>query len=620
MVPASNNKSLKDGHLEHRTSLNPVHTTMGWFSVAISRLTDNQRGVALITVVLVALAVSSVAIAASMMTMSGTMVRRYSERNSMANHAALSGVERGLSALLADGTLYPTTGYTTLEDSVAVLDAVGSPIPGIWRSIYLGPSSDPSRGSIVSEVWTRGGVRAVRRMEVQASSFASYGYFVDNDILSSGFRLDENMFGPIHFNDDIVVWPPSGPDSATFWGKVTTTGTIINPGNGSFRRGYNLGASNVPLPTIDFVSLGTMGTNAGLFFSSTTPGGNSAPMRLEFIPVDMDGNPATTDDVEGFVRAYTTSDINPTDRPYVIAAVQGGSVLTTPNCGTYDGAFESAENGLLDSIVARAAIDSNRYRCYLGGDVTLSDSVFAPGIGPGAWIPVGTPVPGLGALRVAAVGFDDSGFLHPYTSAVNSTSTGVIYVDGDVAVSGVVAGRITVVAADDIIIVDDLVQYTDPGENACAADMLGLVAGDDIVVSDNTLNTPQRYAGSSSYHTMDDTKDEYVHAVLMALTEFRVHNPSSGPNATDNGGLGAEPCEGAPVGRGCLYLTGGILQRYRGLTGGGTGYLLRHSYNQCVLQGGPPQFPSTGSFSKRRVVEMDGATFDPVTWFASYQS
>ena len=175
MVPASNNKSLKDGHLEHRTSLNPVHTTMGWFSVAISRLTDNQRGVALITVVLVALAVSSVAIAASMMTMSGTMVRRYSERNSMANHAALSGVERGLSALLADGTLYPTTGYTTLEDSVAVLDAVGSPIPGIWRSIYLGPSSDPSRGSIVSEVWTRGGVRAVRRMEVQASSFASYG-------------------------------------------------------------------------------------------------------------------------------------------------------------------------------------------------------------------------------------------------------------------------------------------------------------------------------------------------------------------------------------------------------------------------------------------------------------
>ena len=81
------------------------------------------------------------------------------------------------------------------------------------------------------------------------------------------------------------------------------------------------------------------------------------------------------------------------------------------------------------------------------------------------------------------------------------------------------------------------------------------------------------------------------------------------------------PCGGAPWGRGCLYLTGGLLQRIRGPTGStGTAYLLRHSYNQCVLQGGPPQFPSSGGFSKQRVVEMDGANFDPVTWFANYQS
>jgi hypothetical protein len=610
---------MQHGLVLARLRLSPQPVEYG--SMVFPRLIDNQRGVALITVVLVALAVSSVAVAASMMTLSSTLVRKFSERESMADHGALSGVELGLSALLADGTLYPVTGYTTLEDSVAVLDAVGNPIPGVWRSIHIGPSSDPSRGSIVSEVWNRGGVRAVRRMEVQANSFASYGYFVDTDnSFSPGFGLGQAMFGPVHFNDDIVIWPPSGSDSATFSGEVTVTGTITNAGNGSFRRGYQEGASNVSLPTVDFGSLEIMATSVGLFFSSTVPGPNSAPMRLEFIPVDMDGNPATTDDVEGFVRVYTTSE----DRPYVIARVQGGSMLTTPNCGVWNSGlnrFESAENGLLDSIAARAAVDSNRYRCYPGGDVTLNDSTFAAGIGTGSWIPwSGTPVPGLGALRVAAVGFDDSAYLHPYTSAINSGSLGVIYVVGDVAVSGVVAGRVTVVSEDDIIIIDDLVQHTDPGENSCAADMLGLIASDDIVVADNTINTPQRYAGSSSYHTMDDTKDEYLHAVLMALSEFRVHNASSGPSENDNGGLGAEPCEGAPVGRGCLYLTGGILQRDRGLIGDGTGHILRHSYNQCVLQGGPPQFPSTGSFSKRRIVEMDGANFDPITWFTNYQS
>ena len=119
---------------------------------------------------------------------------------------------------------------------------------------------------------------------------------------------------------------------------------------------------------------------------------------------------------------------------------------------------------------------------------------------------------------------------------------------------------------------------------------------------------------------MDDTKDEFVHAVALALSEFRVHNALSGPDEFDNGGLGAESCEGVPTGRGCLYFTGGILQNNRGYIGAGSGYLLRHSFNQCVLQGGPPQFPATGSFSKRRVVEMDAANFDPATWFAGYQS
>lgn len=595
--------------------------------MAIPRLIDNQRGVALITVVLVALAVSSVAVAASMMTMSGTLVRKYSERTSIADHAALSGVERGLSALLGDTTnaIYPTSGYTTLEDSVPVVDAMGNPIPDVWRSVYIGPSSDPSRGSIISQVWARGGVKAVRRMEVEASSFASYGYFVDDDPYNIGFAREDDVFGPIHFDDNITVWSAGASDSATFWGEVTTTGSVISPGYGSFRKGYTEGASNVFLPSSgDLAGLESMATSAGLRFNSTSTGPNSAPMRLEFVAVDMDGDITTTNDVEGFVRIYDTGDINSTDRAYVLASAQPAALpspITTPNCGVWNsgsGEFESVSNGRLPNgtTTAEAAVDSNRYRCYLGGDPILNDGVWQSNIGPGSWVTYTGPA-------ISSPGFDatpGNQFLHPYGSALNSNSAGVIWVAGDVAVSGVVAGKVTVVAADDIIIADDLVQYTDPGQSSCPADMLGLIASDDMVIADNTINTPQRYIGGTSYHTMDDTKDEFVHAVMLALSEFRVHNALSGPDDTDNGGFGAEPCESIPTGNGCLYVVGGILQDDRGYIGDGSGHLLRHSYNQCVLQGGPPQFPSTGSFSKRRVVEMDGSSFDPVTWFAAYQS
>ena len=588
------------------------------------RLIDNQRGVALITVVLVALAVSSVAVAASMMTMSGTLVRKYSERASMANHAASSGVELGLSALLADGTLYPTTGYTTLEDSVPVLDAMGNPIPRVRRSIYIGPSSDPSRGSIVSEVWTRGGVRAVRRLEVAATSFASFGQFMYHDHSGVEFTATDDQYGPIHSNGDINIGLPVGADSAMFLGSVTVVGSIINPGRAVFVKGFTEGVSLDSLPTTsDLGALRNLAISGGLLLPGLTGGAFAATTRVEFIAVDMDGNTATTNDVEGFVRVYR----NAADARNLMAWQLWGNPIDTPNCGVWDGlTFKSFPNGGFASRgEAENAIDFNQYRCYLGGDPVLNNGNFSatPPDG-GMWLPWTGPAVPPGAGFNART---DKAYLHPYTPGVNPNTTGVIYVDGDVAVSGVVRGKVTLVSKDDILIVDDLVQHTDPGANACGQDLLGLVAHDEVAIADNTLNTPQRYGGGGtgdSYHTMSATKDEYVHAIIMALDDFTVSNATGGPDAADNLGLGAEPCEGVPWGRGCLYITGGLLRRHRKPddfgTVGGKGYQLRLSYNGCVQQGAPPHFPATGSFKGQRIVEMEGATFDPVTWFANYQS
>ena len=67
-----------------------------------------------------------------------------------------------------------------------------------------------------------------------------------------------------------------------------------------------------------------------------------------------------------------------------------------------------------------------------------------------------------------------------------------------VAVSGVVRGLTTLAASDDIIIVDDIIQDTDPGANQCDRDLLGLFSQNDVIVAHNTRNSPWRRPGSGT--------------------------------------------------------------------------------------------------------------------------
>jgi hypothetical protein len=80
----------------------------------------------------------------------------------------------------------------------------------------------------------------------------------------------------------------------------------------------------------------------------------------------------------------------------------------------------------------------------------------------------------------------------------------------------------------------------------------------------------------------------------------------------------AEPCQAVVWGRGCLFLTGGIIQFQRGAvgTGGGTGNLKRYAYSQCGLTDPPPYFPTTGYFDRGRLYEVNPAGFNINTLFA----
>jgi len=85
--------------------------------------------------------------------------------------------------------------------------------------------------------------------------------------------------------------------------------------------------------------------------------------------------------------------------------------------------------------------------------------------------------------------------------------------------------------------------------------------------------------------------------------------------------MDVEDCGTTNRGRGCLQLTGGIIQRTRGAVGtsAGTGNVKRYSYHSCARSDPPPYFPTTGHFARNRFYEMDPVNFAAASWFSLYQ-
>jgi hypothetical protein len=255
-----------------------------------------------------------------------------------------------------------------------------------------------------------------------------------------------------------------------------------------------------------------------------------------------------------------------------------------------------------------------RARCYPGGSDSLSvDLEFRVNDGRGQWVAYpgvwGAPMPDSVASRA------DRNYLFPLGRTYNPNFKGVIHVSGKVAVSGVLRGRVTLATTDDIVIVDDLTYATDPAAATCN-DILGLFSGGDIIVAENHVNSPSNMSGSywsSDYRSFDSTADEIIHGVLLTLRSFSVENYGGGS-------LNGDDCEGADAGRGCLYITGGIIQSRRGAVGqrsgsGVTGYLKRYSYDQCAASAPPPYYPTTGYFGRGRLFEVDPTGFEIGKYF-----
>jgi len=151
-------------------------------------------------------------------------------------------------------------------------------------------------------------------------------------------------------------------------------------------------------------------------------------------------------------------------------------------------------------------------------------------------------------------------------------TNGAVFVNGGSAtVSGTIKGQVTLGASSDINVTNNLLCATDPQTNPNSSDILGLLAEQNVVISQ-----------SAPYNLQ-------LQASVMALnSSFTVANWWVGPP------------------KGTLNVYGGIIQVQRGPVGtfSGTtgqklsGYSKSYQYDSRFSNLAPPYFPTTGSYQQ----------------------
>ena len=621
----------------------------------------NERGVALILALFLALVVSGIAVGVIVMSSNATLISRFHAKEAMMQAAADAGLEQARDTLNGNGILMPITGYDTLSLNQPVRDAENLIIPGFTRSVYAGRSGITSGQfgvfasaiSVISDV--RGAV-VVRRMQLDQQSFAKYAEFTDTFPSGLCVGYGNVKFGPVHSNTAYRLCS-TGP--AVFNGLLTTAATIINRSVGTYNQGYKEGVPRINMPApASLTQLRTIALSGGYVIAggSLSPTAYDPAVRIEFYPIDINGDGQFNGDNEGFIRVFQarTSGSPANNRAYVNARRWDPSTypnpsavtdpnLSSPNCGgpLWLGAVApgvktwiTAEQIQALPIGGTARRDSTRLaftragrRCYLGGDPAITLGVFAPAVAPyGDWVPYpgwggGSPpaaVQNAKAMDGHVIGAVESQYLWPIGRFYNSSFAGVLYVDGSVAVSGNLRGQITLAATGNIMLDDDLTYVTAP--STTCDDMLGIVTPMGETMADNNVNSPFQVGpiagwGGGYKGGFDDTDSEYFNGVFLALTTFSGENPTLGSS-------NAEPCNGNVQGRGCDIVVGGLVQRKAGATAstGGQGWNDQYTYDVCALKQAPPYFPTTGRYEKNRYYEIDPVGFTVQNWFALNQN
>ena len=271
---------------------------------------SDERGMALVMVMLITVAVAALAAGAIFLTSSANLISKGQEREEDMRNAADAGIEIGRSALNGTPTLFPDTGYVTLFANQPVNDASGNPIPNVTRSIYVGPTGSSTGqygifGSVLSVINDQSGAVVVRRGELAQESFAKYAYYTNSEGSGICFGNMDQIYGPMHTNDDMCIYS----SGARFHSTVEVAGTITGANYGIFDVGYIAHGAVIPLPTApNLAKIATYATMGGMNFTAPTGGSATSAyqsrLRIEFVALDLDGDSRVTGPNEGFFRVY----------------------------------------------------------------------------------------------------------------------------------------------------------------------------------------------------------------------------------------------------------------------------------------------------------------------------
>jgi hypothetical protein len=631
----------------------------------------NERGMALFMALLMLVVLATLAVGAIMLSGNASLLGKYHAKDAEMRASADAGLEWARDTINGTLGILPAVGFDTLQLRVPVRDAGGTVIPGFTRSVFIGKSGTTTGqfgvyASVISRIDDNAGrAVVVRRAELAQESFSQFARFDDVTTSSVVFANGIQVFGPIHTNGTLYVG--SGGTRPIFHGLATTASTVQTASNGTFKMGYKQGVPRINLPTpANLATMDGYATTASLSLAGGAVGPNvyNPQVRIEFVPVDINGDGNFTGENEGFIRVYRGKDNGIGTLNYITArrwsAAAGDPNTVSPNCGDVAGAAPgnflpasghiaggpaiSGHNHNLNATNnQKASLNAVTRRCYLGGDPRLTNG-WQAGIGGatpaappndyGAWVPwpgyAGGPAPAAiaggvvhPALGGGVVGADQARFLWPVNRPFNPNFAGVVYVNGSVAISGVVRGQVTVAASGNVLLADDLLYVTAPGSipdcyqnGAVWADMLGVLTPQFFVIEDNNVNSPFQVNGVY-VKGYDESADETIHGAVLTLNSVMSEGLGTG---SDN----SEVCAGNPVGRGCFNMVGAAIQgvnaaRMQGSAGGATGWNPQWTYDRCDGIKGPPYFPTTGRYYKNRYYEIDPVGFTVAGWFAANQ-
>ncbi len=540
--------------------------------------------------------------------------------------------------------------------------------------------------SVVAVAQNQAGAKVVRRLELAQESFAKFAYWSNqetNNGTTIFFNNNDQLWGPVWSNDQINIGSGGARFHGTVGTAQTVAGAGYGTFDLGYTQ--NQKPISLPNNTA-LGALAGYASAAGFSFAAPNSNTvDQAKMRIEFIARPYNGGtggvaglPINGAD-DGFFRVYVSKtagwlrgdySLDNCGASYVFTNT--GTALGSPtrpafvplsehtkpwfkkalqNSGNYNspGSLIGNLTSINSTTLQSTALNQSTARCYLGGDPSLravsyrsdplytvdttniasktvaqvlaaaqniagDSTTFYPAT---ATNPVGywMKFPNAVAPQLTALYPTEAAYMFPLYRGLNPGTKGVIYVAGTTGVSGTLRGRVTIYATGNVAILRDTKYVTDPSLNNCTADMLGIISGNNIFIADNALQDPP-YISGLGYKNMDDTKDVFLQGVMMALnTAFGAENYTSGA-------INVNGCQGTPNGRGCLYLTGGIIQQQRGPVGqtsgsSVTGFAKRYSYDKCALYNPPPYFPTTGRYTDNRYYEIDPSGFSVAALYHS---